>query len=335
LLGAKRRKMPCFSGGALRAERPADEPVQIAGNGTGTLRRAGGLPANWWTSQRWKESNEYREVGMFRLLKIALVVGLSTIPSHAQRAMSSGRSGGFSAPRGFAPAPHMSGGFNRRGMTFGVRSGFVGTPTLRGFNASPTYRRNTLIPSRGVSSPRSFGNWHGPPLPNWRHTYGYRYRRPYGRYFYGNSVYLVPGLLNSYWNYPDDFGANDGTPYFNQPPIQGNYFQPDPGYGSGDQGPRSGQRPEYRPKDVPPPPPAASEPLPLAALTLIFKDGHSQQIHNYAMTRTKIYVLDDAAAGRTFEIPLNTIDLQATEETNRQAGVDFSIPVLVNGQAKN
>jgi hypothetical protein len=53
------------------------------------------------------------------------------------------------------------------------------------------------------------------------------------------------------------------------------------------------------------------------------------------MTRTKIYVLDDAAAGRTLEIPLNTIDLQATEETNRQAGVDFSIPVSVKGPAIN
>ena len=270
------------------------------------------------------------------LLKIALVVGLSTIPSHAQRAMSSGHSGGFSGPHGFAPAPHMSGGLNRGGLTPGVRSGFVGTPTQRGFNASPTYRSNTLIPFGGVSRPRSFGNWHGSPSQNWRHAYGGRYRRPYGRYFYPNSTYLVPGLLNSYWDYPDDFNAYDGTPY--QQPIQdNNHFQPDPapGYGSGDQAQRSGQGPEYRSKDVPPPPPAASEPLPLAALTLIFKDGHSQQIHNYAMTRTKIYVLDDAAAGRTFEIPLNTIDLQATEETNRQAGVDFSIPVSVNGPAKN
>jgi hypothetical protein len=62
---------------------------------------------------------------------------------------------------------------------------------------------------------------------------------------------------------------------------------------------------------------------------------HSQPIHNYAMTRTNVYVLDDAAAGRTLEIPLNTIDLQATKETNRQAGVDFSIPVSVKGPAKN
>jgi hypothetical protein len=148
----------------------------------------------------------------------------------------------------------------------------------------------------------------------------------------------VPGLLNSYWDSPDDFYANDGTPYSNQQPIQdNNYFQPDPtpDYGSGDQGQRSRQGPEYRSKDVPPPPPAASEPLPLAAVTLIFKDGHSQQIHNYAMTRTKIYVLDGTAAGRTWEIPLNTIDLQATEETNRQAGVAFNVPVSMKGLAEN
>jgi hypothetical protein len=274
---------------------------------------------------------------MCRLLKIALVVGLSAIPSHAQRAMSSGHSGGFSGPRGFAPAPHMSGGFNRGGLTSGVRSGLVGTPIQRGFNPSPTYRRNTLIPSGGVSRPRSFGNWHGSPLQNWRHAYGGRYRRPYAPYFYANSTYLVPGLLNSYWDYPDDFNSNYGTPYFNQQPNQDNYFQPDPApdYGSGDQGQGTGQRPGYRSKAVPPPPPAASEPLSLAALTLIFRDGHSQQIHNYAMTRTKIYVLDDAAAGRTLEIPLNTIDLQATEETNRQAGVDFNIPVSVKEPVKN
>ena len=125
-----------------------------------TLRRVGGLSANFWTSQRWKESNKYQGVSMRRLLKIALVVGLGAIPSHAQRAMSSGHSGGFSVPRGFAPAPHMSGGFNRGGF----RSGLVGTPTQRGFNASPTYRRNTLMPSSGVSRPRSFENWHGSPL---------------------------------------------------------------------------------------------------------------------------------------------------------------------------
>jgi hypothetical protein len=135
-------------------------------------------------------------------------------------------------------------------------------------------------------------------------------------------------LLNSNWDYPDALNANDGTPYFDQQPNQDhNYFPTDlaADYGSGDQRQRSEEEPEYRSKDVSLPP-VPSEPLPLPALTLIFKDGHSQQIHNYAMTRTTLYVLDEAAAGRSLEIPLSAIDLKTTEETNRQVGVAFSIP---------
>jgi hypothetical protein len=275
---------------------------------------------------------------MCRLFKIALVVGLSVIPSDAQRAMSSGHSGGFSVSRGFASAPHMSGGFNGGGFASGIRSGPVGTLAPRPFNASSTYRGNTLIPSGSASRPgMPYGNWRGSPSQNWRHTYGGPYRRPYAPYFYPNSTYLVPGLLNSYLGYPGDLGANDGTPYFDQQPNQdNNNYQPNPApdYGSGYQGQGPGY-PVYQSKVVPPPPPTPSEPSTRAALTLIFKDGHSQQIHNYAMTGTKLYVLDDVASGRTLEIALNTLDLQATEETNRQAGVAFSIPVSVKGPAKN
>ena len=86
----------------------------------------------------------------------------------------------------------------------------------------------------------------------------------------------------------------------------------------------------YEAQDVPPPPPGPSEPLTQAAITLIFKDGHSQQVRNYALTKTTLYVLDDAASGRRPEIPLDKIDVAATEETNREAGVDFVIPTAAN-----
>ena len=288
---------------------------------------------------------------MYRLLKIALVLGLSVIPSHAQRAMSSGHSGGFSGSRGFAPAANMSGGFNSGGFTSGIRSGPVGTLAPRPFNTSPTYRGNTLIPSRasGAGMPNGYtlipsrasgyGNWHDSPSQNGHHTYGGANHRPYAPYFYPNSTYFVPGLLNSYFGYPGGYSAYDGAPYLDQQPNQdNNYSQPDPTpyYVSADQG-QSPVQPVYRPQDAlpPPPVPAPSEPSPRAALTLIFKDGHSQQVHNYALTRTELYVLDDVASGRTPEIALNTIDLQATEETNRRAGVAFSVPVSVKGPAKN
>ncbi len=61
------------------------------------------------------------------------------------------------------------------------------------------------------------------------------------------------------------------------------------------------------------------------AVTLVFKDGRpSEKIHNYALTRTTLYVTD----GRREEIPVALLDLAATEKANRAAGVPFDLPVL-------
>ena len=68
---------------------------------------------------------------------------------------------------------------------------------------------------------------------------------------------------------------------------------------------------------------AASEP----AVTIIYKDGHSQQIHNYAITRSSLLMMDNASAGYSPQIPLEQINLPATEQANRAAGVDFRLPV--------
>ena len=59
-------------------------------------------------------------------------------------------------------------------------------------------------------------------------------------------------------------------------------------------------------------------------VTLVFKDGHGPEtIHNYAMTRTTLYVTD----GKRREIPVASLDLAATERVNRAAGVRFELPV--------
>jgi hypothetical protein len=68
----------------------------------------------------------------------------------------------------------------------------------------------------------------------------------------------------------------------------------------------------------------ASQPLPNEeAVTLIFKDGRPpQQIRNYAMTRTMLYVRDEHHR----DIPLDQLDFEATQKANRDAGVDFQLP---------
>jgi len=68
------------------------------------------------------------------------------------------------------------------------------------------------------------------------------------------------------------------------------------------------------------------EPDAESAVTLVFKDGRpAEQIHNYMLTRTTLYVRDE----RHREIPVDELDLAATAKANREAGVDFEVPAGV------
>ncbi len=78
-------------------------------------------------------------------------------------------------------------------------------------------------------------------------------------------------------------------------------------------------RPAYQPQAAP-----AAEVPDQPEITLLFKDGRApQQVQNYAVTRTTLYVLDGA---KRREIPLDELDLPQTEKTNRDAGLDFEVP---------
>ncbi len=70
---------------------------------------------------------------------------------------------------------------------------------------------------------------------------------------------------------------------------------------------------------------ARPAPWPLSedAVTLIFKDGRPpEQIHNYVLTRTTLFVGDQ----RRRAIPTDQLDLVATARVNQEAGVDFQLP---------
>lgn len=271
------------------------------------------------------------------LLAVSLLAtGLVVAQAGAQRAVSSGRSGFSSAPHSFAPAPRISGGFGGGGLGAGRFS------APRSVSSAPQYHWSAPgnTPGRmgmALQSHMQYGSQHehGPSDPDSRHDRrpedpGSRYRQAYAPYFYANSTYLVPGTLNSYWDAQDGFDVNDESAPSGSEQENSNYQEE---AAQGDsyqqserepfQGPNQGA---YQAQDVPPPPSGPVEPLPSAALTLVFKDGHSQQIRNYAMTQTTLYVLDDAASGHRPEIPLNLINVAATEKMNRDAGVDFNVP---------
>jgi len=69
--------------------------------------------------------------------------------------------------------------------------------------------------------------------------------------------------------------------------------------------------------------PLPAQPAEETAVTLIFRNGRApEQIHNYLLTPTTLTILDQPYR----QIPLDQIDIAATVEKNREAGVDFRIP---------
>lgn len=70
----------------------------------------------------------------------------------------------------------------------------------------------------------------------------------------------------------------------------------------------------------------ASPPTSEDAVKLVFKDRRpSEEIHNYALTPTTLFVLDQHRR----DIPIGEIDLAATEKVNRDAGVNFQLPATL------
>jgi hypothetical protein len=118
------------------------------------------------------------------------------------------------------------------------------------------------------------------------------------------------------------YGAGPAPNYVAEPPS-GYAAGPSAGYAA----PSSqGYRPAYPAGTAPSTVVPAAPVAPVGdedAVTLVFKDGRPvQHIHNYAMTRTTLYVQDQ----RHREIPIEDLDLAATVKANREAGVSFSVP---------
>jgi len=56
---------------------------------------------------------------------------------------------------------------------------------------------------------------------------------------------------------------------------------------------------------------------------LIFRDGHRQEIQNYAIVGQTLWIFDEHNSTR---MPLSELDLTATQNVNRQRGIRFAVP---------
>jgi len=162
------------------------------------------------------------------------------------------------------------------------------------------------------------------------------HRRPYISPYWPTYSNGYPWIWPGYptvLDYNDDYDSNYGPvadygDYGNQGPDNQGYD--DQNYG-----------PDYGPVQPPPSWPSlgpyapqsgaaqvtpSTAPSTEEAVTLIFKDGRpAETIHNYVLTPTTLYAGDII---HRQVIPLDQLDLPATEKANSDAGVDFHIPRL-------
>jgi hypothetical protein len=237
---------------------------------------------------------------MKRLMAIALVAAGVVLPACAQR--GGGSRGSVSAHSAsafhssFAPTTHFS---------YAPRPA---VSTSRFVAAAPAYRSGGgyLRPIRPIPV-HGPGRYYGVGLPyGYPGGYGVGWAAPYSLGYPGDDI-ADPGYAAP----PDDPNAGYAAPdqasaYLAAPPDQGASAPPD----------------AYQ-AYAQPAPAAQPTPEPEEAITLIFKDGRTpEQIHNYMLTRTMLYVRDQHKR----DIPVADLDLVATAKANHVAGIDFQVP---------
>jgi hypothetical protein len=178
-----------------------------------------------------------------------------------------------------------------------------------------------IMPSVTSLGPNSFAYRAGPVPPPYgvpRSIYGHGRRNGYGYYGYG-TTYAVPYYVSAY-DTSAGYDSGGGTPYlYSGPPAEQTL---------------------HIVVDTPPVrheiaddtqdsfPPEAAKPKherdagPVDPTVLVFRDGHKQEVSNYAIMNQTLYVFDS----RTQKISLGDLDVPATIKANDDRGVEFHLP---------
>jgi hypothetical protein len=291
---------------------------------------------------------------MKRFAALALVlIGLGMPAAFGQRGgghgggFGGGHGGGFGGGHGFSGGS--AGGFHGGGFSAPHFSGGFSAAHFSGGFSAPRFSAGYA--PRGLTAPRTYGNWGNDAryLPRYYRPYpvgsrsGYGYSSGYshsgGNHHHGgdgfhwsittvpNYATLVPGWIGigPYGYYPgyygwDDSGWNDDPPASSSD-ESANVAQQ--GYGPAPEQEQPVYREEYEPAAAMPVLPTPS-PENQRVTTVVLNDGRSVQVQNYALTPTTLYVLD----AQRRDIPLDQINVAATQQANRAVGIDFQVPKI-------
>jgi hypothetical protein len=278
------------------------------------------------------DGNEFRKPHQAWPSIIAAGLVLATLPAVAQRATAGHSAAGgittarpmpsrsFTAPMRSAPM----GGGQRYG---GVRANSFGTNSA----PTPSWELPKYVTPHWELGP----TLQRPPNP----VHGNRIPRRgagFGVGYVGLPYYVDPFSFGNAWDWNDESDSEQqAAPAASARPE----YEPQPGsYAEApyDQGYDQGYPP-------PPPPGYDQEGFPMRAqdiaaqnnaaqndgldhppVTLVFNNGRPpEKVSSYVLTGSSIFV---AEPGHQRKIPIADLDLPATIEQNRQAGVDFELP---------
>ena len=243
-------------------------------------------------------------------------IALLTLPALAQHAAGSGHAG----------VAHS--GMPSRSIGAPMRSGPGAGGAFRGTHTAPRISSYNGLQPNGGQRYRHPG-YYGPRRP----VYGVGY---VGLPYYGGFPYF--GDPSTFFNGDSMFLSGDsddnGQAAQAQPDYgQGAQAQPDYGpAGPPPQEPFGGEgypppRPAYPSQAYAPPsqsPAPATDGLDHPEVTLVFNDGRPpEKVNSYVLTGSSVFV---AESGHQRVIPIADLNLPATIQQNREAGVDFELP---------
>jgi len=200
--------------------------------------------------------------------------------------------------------------------------------TSLGFGGHAT---SGISPSVTSVGPRGFT--HNPAFPNSRPLFGVNRGRPFNGHHHprngvvpwgwGVGYYAVP---YGYYDQGDEAAAEQPEEEYSGGPTvfdrrgSGRVLRP----AENDHASRGAEddyseRAPVESASAAPVEPAAEQPQ----TVLVFKDGHQQDVANYAIVGDTLY---DLSGGRSRKIPLSTLDLDATTKQNDDRGIDFQVP---------
>lgn len=204
--------------------------------------------------------------------------------------------------------------------------------TSLGFGGRPI---NGTPPSVTSLGPFGYTPGFNPAFPNSRPTFGFNPFQPgnghhrhhhgsgYVPWGWGVGYYAVP---YGYYDQGDDAADAQADDQYNGGPTifdrrgSGRVPQP-PDTTYADRVPAKSASADA--ETAPSPQPEATVAPEQPQTVLVFKDGHQQEVENYAIVGNMLYDLSD---GRRRKIPLSDLDLDATTERNEQRGIDFQVP---------